>query len=372
MLEVIATLDREVAIYLAGETIRVTVTVSNLSRGKQGLSEQLAWGSLQFICERTIGATSYSTSSTTSRPRPTTSVTKSAATVYSSPPNILFCELQLGPGQSKQFFCDQISFQIPLSRNGIPPTFRGHLVKYSNRVTVAVSHVQEHIKSAHLPIRIIPSVGLETKMSLPANPFLTSTITRPSVVETVMATVDDLTQARKSLAFALTHNSSTSRVALLTLPKKAYKLGDDVCGFLDFNGATTPCVQYSATIETEEHLIDADVEEGKKKMVKVHCQTAPICTFSPDSTFRLSIPLTATPTFSTDSVQLKWKIRFVFVVTEQAYDVHLNDDVASSAAPIDVPVESFSWSTDLLVLPCKPQNAALIDNTFPNRISMTV
>ncbi|EGT53301.1 hypothetical protein CAEBREN_31260 [Caenorhabditis brenneri] len=368
MLELTATLDREVAIYLAGETIQVTVTVSNLSRGKQGIVEQLAWGSLQLICERTIGAnSSLSSSSATSRPRPTTSVTKSAATVYSSPPNILFCELQLGPGQTKQFSCD-----IPLSRNGIPPTFRGHLVKYSNRVTVAVSHVQEHIKSAHLPIRIIPSVGLETKLSLPVNPFLASTLTRPSVVETVMATVDDLTQARKSLVFALTHNSSTSRVALLTLPKKAYKLGDDVCGFLDFNGATTPCVQYSATIETEEHLIDADVEEGKKKMVKVHCQTAPICTFSPDSTFRLSIPLTATPTFSTDSVQLKWKIRFVFVVTEKAYDVHLNGDVASSSAPTDVPVESFSWSTDLLVLPCKPQNAALIDNTFPNRISMTV
>ncbi|PIC38522.1 hypothetical protein B9Z55_010511 [Caenorhabditis nigoni] len=368
MLEVTATLDREVAIYLAGETVRVTVTVCNLSRGKQGISEQLAWGSLQLICERTIGASSSSSTSTaSSRPRPTTSVTKSAATVYSSPPNILFCELQLAPGQSKQFTCD-----IPLSRNGIPPTFRGHLIKYSNRVTVAVSHVQEHIKSAHLPIRIIPSVGLETKLSIHTNPFLASALTRPSVVETVMSTVDDLTQARKSLAFALTHNSSTSRVALLTLPKKAYKLGDDVCGFLDFNGATTPCVQYSATIETEEHLIDADVEEGKKKMVKVHSQTAPICTFSPDSTFRLSIPLTATPTFSTDSVQLKWKIRFVFVVTEQAYDVHLNGDVASSAAPIDVPVESFSWSTDLLVLPCKPQNAALIDNTFPNRISMTV
>uniref|UniRef100_A0A8R1EPZ6 Uncharacterized protein n=1 Tax=Caenorhabditis japonica TaxID=281687 RepID=A0A8R1EPZ6_CAEJA len=190
-----------------------------------------------------------------------------------------------------------------------------------------------------------------------------------------MSTVDDLTQARKSLAFALTHNSSSSRVALLTLPKKAYKLGDDVCGFLDFTSATTPCVQYSATIETEEHLIDADVEDAensRKKLVKVHCQTAPICTFSPDSCFRLSIPLTATPTFSTDSVQLKWRIRFVFVVTEQPYNVHLNGDLASSAAPIDVPVESFSWSTDLLVLPCKPQNAALLDNSFPNRISMTV
>lgn len=50
MLEVSATLDREVAIYLAGETIRITVTVSNLSRGKQGVVEQLAWGSLQLIC----------------------------------------------------------------------------------------------------------------------------------------------------------------------------------------------------------------------------------------------------------------------------------------------------------------------------------
>lgn len=52
MLEVSATLDREAAIYLAGETVRITVTVRNTSRGKQGSVEQLAWGSLQLICGR--------------------------------------------------------------------------------------------------------------------------------------------------------------------------------------------------------------------------------------------------------------------------------------------------------------------------------
>ncbi|CAB3402546.1 unnamed protein product [Caenorhabditis bovis] len=357
-LEVSARLDREKAIYLAGETIQVTVTIKNIStKGKQ--VEQLAWGSVQFACERTMGA---STSSSI-RQRPTTAMTRSASTVYSSPPNIMFCELKLAPGQEKKFICD-----IHLSRNLIPPTYRGFHIKYSSRLTIAVSHIQSHINLRHIQIRIIPSVGLETKLSLPSNPFLASTMTRPTIVETVMATVDELTMSRKSQAFALTH--ATSKVALLTLPKKAYRLGEDVCAYLDFSDSNTPCIQYSATIETEEKIIDAHVgeETNKKTSVKVHDQTAPVCTFSPDSTFRLSIPLTAVPTFSTDSVQLKWRIRFIFVVTDQPYKLRVENGVPVS----NVPVESFSWSTEILVLPCKPQNVALLDHSFPNNTSLTV
>ncbi|CAI5445861.1 unnamed protein product [Caenorhabditis angaria] len=368
-LEVTASLDRDVAIYLAGETLRVTVTIQNVTnRGKISQTEQLAWGSVQFICERTIGA---STKWPSNRPRPpTTSMVRPASTVYSSQPNIIFCELKLAPNQSKQFTCD-----IPLSRNSIPPTFRGTLVKYSNRVTVAVSHVQAHIRIANLPVRIIPSVGLEAKLSIPENPFLASTMTKPTVIETVMATVDDLTMSRKSLAYSLVHSSS--RVALLTLPKKAYKLGDDVCGYLDFKDSKTPCVQYSASIETEEKMIDPDVEENeetehKRKITKTHSLISPITVFTEDSTFRLNIPLGAAPTFSTDSVQLKWKIRFVFVVSSQEYAVHVKDNIVHSNAPTEVPVESFSWSTEILVLPCKPQNAALLDTTFPNTVSLSV
>ncbi|CAD6187841.1 unnamed protein product [Caenorhabditis auriculariae] len=362
-LEICAELDRDVAVYLAGETIVIKVTVENVaSRGRA--KEQLAWGSVQLTCERTTG-----TATTSSRERPTTAIARSAATVFSSLPVIIFCDVQLSPGEKREFNCE-----IPMSRNGLPPTFRGQLVRYVNRIAVAVQQLQAPIRLSYLPVRIIPAVGLESKLSVPCNPFLAESMKRATVAEVVTAAVDEMTMPRRSQAFALTNGNS--RVALLTLSKKAFRMGEDVCGHLDFADSDSPCVQYSVGLETEESLVENSTVEAAQKSCRTHSttvsQTVCVCAFSPNSTFRLNVPLNAPASFTTDTVQLKWKLRFVFVVTAKAYEIRCSSGNTQSAAPVDVPIESFSWTTDVAVLPCSPQNAALLDSSFCSKVSLLV
>lgn len=94
---VTVSLDREVAIYLMGETIQVEIELKNTAaKGK----ESLAWGSVQLTCERTIGAQPALPD------RPTTAMARNASTVFSSRPVVLFCDLQLRAGESRSFNCE--------------------------------------------------------------------------------------------------------------------------------------------------------------------------------------------------------------------------------------------------------------------------
>lgn len=154
---VTVSLDREVTIYLMGETIQVEIELKNTAaKGK----ESLAWGSVQLTCERTIGAQSALPD------RPTTAMARNASTVFSSRPVVLFCDLQLRAGESRSFSCEVCFFfssspfkaqcpfvQIPLPTHGIPPTFRGQMVKYLNRIAIGMQHVKDPIKLAYIPIR---------------------------------------------------------------------------------------------------------------------------------------------------------------------------------------------------------------------------
>ena len=102
---VTVSLDREVAIYLMGETIQVEIELKNTAaKGK----ESLAWGSVQLTCERTIGAQSALPD------RPTTAMARNASTVFSSRPVVLFCDLQLRAGESRSFSCEVCFFFSPL------------------------------------------------------------------------------------------------------------------------------------------------------------------------------------------------------------------------------------------------------------------
>ncbi|VDO35395.1 unnamed protein product [Haemonchus placei] len=217
-LEVSAALDREAAIYLTGEVITVKVTLKNLAaKGR----ESLAWGSVQLTCERTMGA------QIGSRDRPTTAIARSASTVYSSKPNVLFCDVELTHGETRCFSCE-----IPLPTHDIPPSFRGHLVKYLNRITVAVQHVRAPIKLMHIPVRIIPSVGVDETAKTDKNPFLTGGIPHATISQTVMAAVDEITAPKRPHMFSMTN--AHGKVATMTLFKKTFRLGEDILGILSF------------------------------------------------------------------------------------------------------------------------------------------
>uniref|UniRef100_A0A1I7XTM5 Arrestin_C domain-containing protein n=1 Tax=Heterorhabditis bacteriophora TaxID=37862 RepID=A0A1I7XTM5_HETBA len=310
-LEVSTYLDRDVAIYLTGELIIVEVIVKNVSNKGR---ESLAWGSVQLTCERIIGA------QPALRDRPTTAIARSASTVFSSPPTILFCDVQLNAGESRKFMS-----KISLPIHDLPPSFRGKLVKYMNRITIAVQHVRAPIKLTHLPVRIIPSVGLENKPAAPINPFLAEALPQATVSETVTAAVDNIMIPKKAHLFSLTN--SHGKVTTMTLSKKTFRLGEDIIGFLNFEDTDVYCIQFSVHLESEERLAedtigeDGEIRSEGRSHTIVHAHDNSVCAYATDDSFRLSIPLQVTPTFHTDTVHLKWRLRFEFVTCKSLFEV---------------------------------------------------
>uniref|UniRef100_A0A183F5E1 Rgp1 n=1 Tax=Heligmosomoides polygyrus TaxID=6339 RepID=A0A183F5E1_HELPZ len=304
----------------------------------------LAWGSVQLICERTMGA------HTGSRDRPTTAIARSASTVYSSKPNVLFCDVELGHGETRQFSCE-----IPLPTHDLAPSFRGHLVKYMNRITVAVQHVRAPIKLLHIPVRCV----WKTPYNL--------------LFQTVMAAVDEITAPKRPYMFSMTN--AQGKVATMTLFKKTFRLGEDILGLLSFEDSDVPCVQYSVHLESVEQLTEDLIgEHGEVKSTStVYSNDYVVCAFASDSSFRLSIPMHASPTFHTDtcivSVHLKWRLRFEFVTSAPLINVVYGE---VCKAPIDVPIKTLTWKVDIYVLPCSPQNAALTDSSHVGSASMTL
>ncbi|VDM55291.1 unnamed protein product [Angiostrongylus costaricensis] len=335
-LKVSAVLDREAAIYL---TVDIHVTLKNVSsKGR----ESLAWGSVQLTCERTMGA------QVAFRDRPTTAISRSASTVYSSVPNVLFCDVELNHGETRQFSCE-----ISLPTHDLPPSFRGHLVKYINRITVAVQHVRDPIKLMHIPVRIIPSVGIDENLRLDQNPFLMETMLPATVCQTVMATVDEITAPKRPYMFSM--RNAHGKVANMTLFKKTFRLGEDVLGTLGFEDSEVPCVQYSVHLETTEQLTEDIVgEHGEMRAEGMVCIQSCL-------ELRLEIY------FNFIMLHLKWRLRFEFVTSAPLINVVYGE---VCKAPIDVPIETLTWKVDIYVLPCSPQNAALTDSSHSGSASM--
>ncbi|VDK50962.1 unnamed protein product [Cylicostephanus goldi] len=304
------------------------------------------------------------------RDRPTTAISRSASTVYSSKPNVLFCDVELNHGESRQFSCE-----IPLPMHELPPSFRGHLVRYLNRITVAVQHVRAPIKLMHIPVRIIPAVGVDDVPKVEKNPFLIGNMASATISQTMMAAVDEITAPKRAYMFSMTN--AKGKVATMTLFKKTFRLGEDVLGILSFEDSGVPCVQYSVHLETVEQLAEDVVgERGEVKTegmlqenVAVHSNDYVVCAYASESSFRLSIPMHAPPTFHTDTVHLKWRLRFEFVTSEPLINVVYGE---VCKAPIDVPIETLAWKTDIYVLPCSPQNAALTDSSHVGNASMVL
>ncbi|CAI4231107.1 unnamed protein product [Auanema sp. JU1783] len=357
-LQVKGFLNRPRAIFLAGEVITVKVIIKNTSKKN---IENIAWGSVQLVSERTFGAQSIISE------RPATAISKSPSTVYSSLPLILFCDLNIGPGEQKQFKTD---ISIPET---IPPSFKGYFVKYLSKISIAVQHVRDPIKVMHIPVRIIPSVTLDIKQSQNANPFVAPP--NNTLSELVSSAVDQMTAPRKPLNFCMTN--SDGKVTFLTLFKKVFRLGEEIVGHLDFRDADVNCVQYSVDLETVESLpesdrVDEDDEEFEmrkssrsKTTVLASCQD--VCAYTKDSAFRLCIPMHANPTFFTDNVHFKWRLRFEFVTSKNLIEANL---YGLSSAPTNIEVETVSWSVDVFVLPCCPENVSLTDLAYSGETGM--
>ncbi|VDN27349.1 unnamed protein product [Gongylonema pulchrum] len=362
-IEIIAKLDRECAVYLAGEAVQCKVLLRNIGNEE----ESLAWGSVHVQCERIMRANRRDgpprKSSADGKTKGTTAISRSAFTVFSCRPVILFCELLLGVGESREFECTQ---QLPL--DSIPPSFKGHLIRYLYKLTVGVQHVKSPIKLINVPLRIIQS---DLGLTLPStqtftNPFITNHNTGPSILDLATEATDCLTAPHGTFSYCMTNSSG--RVANFLLNKKAYKLGEDVIGRFNFDDCAVRCLQFAVSLQSVETLINEDW--CPNTFVTTHMTEHIVCAYWTEATVRLHIPLSATPTFYTDTVHLKWRLHFEFVTCH-----HFEEEVQDEGlwqAPTDVPTETMAWDLDIKIFPCNPHNAALTVPSPPPPSSITV
>lgn len=133
---------------------------------------------------------------------------------------------------------------------------------------------------------------------------------------------DQLTQSNNRFTIA----RGGQLVAIITIVRPAYRLGEVITGIIDFAPPTPeiesvtdqiPSYGINVWLETTER-VDPSLALRSSSSVqratrKTHAHVSENVLFAQKVSFRLEIPTTATPTFETTGVQLDWRIRVEFV-----------------------------------------------------------
>ncbi|XP_075910034.1 RAB6A-GEF complex partner protein 2-like isoform X3 [Petromyzon marinus] len=325
MIEVVAKITRG-PVFLAGETLECLVTFTN-PMGPHATSascETLAWASAQIHCQFHA-----SESRVALPPTPTAGpdVQAESDTVFvpnrgergqcvlSTTPKILFCDLQLAPGDSKAY---TYSETIPLDA---PPSFRGQAVKYAYKLTVGCQRVNSPIKLLRVPFRVLVLQGV----------------------------------------FNIT--SPWGKVGRLSVARSAFRLGEDaVCSF-DFSAGDVRCLRVTVLLQAEESVAPAlRRRPSQAPAVATHARHHELCLHTARTHAALPVPLHATPSFSTHVVTLKWRLHFQFLV---ACEPEATPTLAMEASEGSlwrgaerVQADTLSWDLPITVLPTNPLQAA--------------
>lgn len=155
-------------IYLSGETLKASVTFTNVhtfdpEQIMEEKLEHLAWASVQIQCQCQI-AQPQSRRESESAMDSLTSVTSTSLQpqkdafcrdIFATSPIILFCDLTLEPGESKSF-----DFQDVIPASG-PHSYHGRGLKYAYRVIVASQRLNQPICSLRIPFRVLSVSNLK-------------------------------------------------------------------------------------------------------------------------------------------------------------------------------------------------------------------
>ncbi|KAK4994751.1 Golgi membrane exchange factor (Ric1p-Rgp1p) subunit [Elasticomyces elasticus] len=105
-------------------------------------------------------------------------------------------------------------------------------------------------------------------------------------------------------------------IAVLTLLRPAFRLGESMIGTLDFSTAAVPIYAIKVELESAEHIDPALALRSAGSMQRVtrtvHAEMRESALFAQRLSFNLTIPTTATPTFETTGVSLQWMVRVEF------------------------------------------------------------
>ncbi|XP_070506614.1 RAB6A-GEF complex partner protein 2 [Chironomus tepperi] len=350
MFEITARLLRnQSSVFLCGETVEVFVTISNHSLPEHRISqsnidamEHLAWGSVQIngYCK-----TQHKIKEPV-QSLPKTSLNVHENSILSTEPKILFCDLRLANGESRTYYYRE---QLPPN---CPPTYKGIDIKYYYKVTVATQRLGSKVQLLQVPIRVLPLFNIEDKVEpipaqgdditneelTPTNPFLENDRKVVSKVEIALETLQNITARRRPNFYIITNRRG--KIGRFCLFKPSYKLGEDIVGSLDFSCRSVRCVQLSVTLQCEEILLrntpksPVSDKESKSSTGKVTNFTKhhEICVGLLQTQMILPIPLHVTPSFTTDLVDVRWRLHFQFVTT-----------TSNELMPVDGPTEE-NWN----------------------------
>ncbi|KAI9776214.1 MAG: hypothetical protein M1839_000535 [Geoglossum umbratile] len=175
------------------------------------------------------------------------------------------------------------------------------------------------------------------------SPTATNHSRHGSIIEELSAKeAIDLAILRGSPSSASTRNTNRfevarngRRVAVLTLGRSAYRLGETVIAVIDFSNAEVPCYSLHAALETSERIDPSIALRSGASIYRVtrrtHGSHSESTLFARRVVFSPTIPVSATPEFITSGVSLGWKLKVEFVTPKISGD---EEDEGGGGAPL--------------------------------------
>ncbi|KAH0026661.1 Rgp1-domain-containing protein, partial [Aureobasidium melanogenum] len=259
--------------------------------------------------------------------------------LLSTPQSILFVDLRLAPGETKSY-----SYRFRLPR-GLPPSHKGRAIKVQYHLTLGIQRPggKQQVKHIEIPFRVLGSVNTHPRSESGA--LLSPTAEKPSrrrssledITPNSMKEAIDMAILRSNISSGSSDQLAQSSnrftiarggqlVAIITIVRPAYRLGEIITGIIDFTppipeteSVTDQIPSYGINVwlETTER-VDPSLALRSSSSVqratrKTHAHVSENVLFAQKVSFRLEIPTTATPTFETTGVQLDWRVRVEFV-----------------------------------------------------------
>ncbi|KZT58546.1 Rgp1-domain-containing protein [Calocera cornea HHB12733] len=298
-------------------------------------------------------------------------------------PNVLAVDLTLTPGESRTY---TYTLSLPVL---LPPTFRGKAIRFSYELVVGTSHApspgnngsssplyqeQHRKKVMKIPIRVYNSVSVQHPLSIydllwPARKDKSarqgrvdedvlvnqkprevrpSSERRPSaavyakqLVQSVVKSehvsvteeeeevwscreaVEILTRNSRKVSYDISKDGE--QVAVLTLVKSSYRVGETISGVVELNERSSfaRVLKFSAFLEAHEQLPASFTENRNPDLRRVHAEHH--SSLTPNALrlpFSLDVPSDASPAFRFSAGEvargeggLQWRVRICFLVT---------------------------------------------------------
>ncbi|KAF2745780.1 Rgp1-domain-containing protein [Sporormia fimetaria CBS 119925] len=117
---------------------------------------------------------------------------------------------------------------------------------------------------------------------------------------------------------------SGKRVAVISMARPAYKLGETIPVVIDLTNVDIPCYYVHVSLETSEKVDPAIALRSNASIYrvtkKVHASFSENALFAQRLSFSPTIPPNSTPEFITSGVSLEWRLRVEFLTPRLVYE----------------------------------------------------